>query len=143
MTSLSSGNEDDADIARMDDQHQIIMMKFGALYEAVGRGERQASISALILDMFEFTLSHFADEEELITKTGYPRSQEHKDAQTRLYAQAVDSYREYMENPLVSPLEVLGFIKQWIEDHVLTMDTDYRDFMAAGENRPRDYRPSP
>jgi hemerythrin len=120
-------------IEAIDAQHRTIMDKFNVLYQAILGGEGQEKIALLIDDLIEYAQVHFRDEEELFTRHGYPKAEGQKAAHSSFKAKA-DAFRDsYLKDPRINPLEVVEFLKDWIENHVLTLDMEYKEFMVRLE----------
>jgi hemerythrin len=125
--------EYDLGIAEIDDQHKMIMEKFNALSEAISEGSGQPRIAALIVELIDYAQKHFHDEEELFAKTGYPREKEQRIAHRDFGAKAETFYQSYLRNSTINAVEVLGFLQDWIKNHLLTLDMDYKEFMMKLE----------
>lgn len=120
-------------IESIDAQHKMIMEKFNALYEGITKGADLQTISMLMSGLIEYAQSHFHDEEELFTLNGYPKAEEQKAAHRKFRARAEAIHDAYVNDPTISPLEVVEFLEDWIENHLLTLDMDYKEFTVRLE----------
>jgi len=109
------------------------MEKFNALYEGITKGEDPRTISRLMSDLIEYAQLHFHDEEELFALNGYPKAEEQRAAHGKFRAKAEAIHEAYVNDPTTSPLEVVEFLEDWIENHLLTLDMDYKEFMVRLE----------
>jgi hemerythrin-like metal-binding protein len=116
-------------IEAIDTQHKMIMEKFNELQEAINKRKEQEMISQLIVALIEYSKLHFRDEEDLFAKNKYPKAGAQKIAHLNFTKEAEDFYRAYVRDPMLNPLPIIAFLKDWIENHMLTLDMEYKEFI--------------
>jgi len=117
-------------IEAIDTQHKMIMDRFNLLYEAITKGEDQKVVASLMVDILDFIRLHFHDEEAILDANRYPRAEAQRAAHRDFLKRAESHYRAYLATPIVNPLELAGLMQDWIENHMLTMDMDFKEFMV-------------
>jgi len=120
-------------IPAIDIQHKFIMDRFNSLYDAIAKNESKEVIALLINDLMYYSQLHFHDEEELFKKTSYPKIDEQKKAHEYFRAKANAFHDAYLKDSTINPLDVVGFLKDWIENHLMTLDMEYKEFINRVE----------
>lgn len=112
-------------VAALDDQHKELIAILNRLFIAVSKLEGSKAISGTLDDLMSYTEKHFALEESLMRQAKYPDFDAHKAEHQRLLAQ-LDQFRkkhQSEEKPIY--FEMLGFLKAWLRDHILSVDRKY------------------
>jgi hemerythrin-like metal-binding protein len=120
-------------ISAIDTQHQVIMDRFNSLYDAIAKGESKEVIVLLIEDLMNYSQLHFHDEEELFQKTSYPKIDEQIRAHEYFRSRANAFHDAYLKDSMIDPLRIVQFLKDWIENHLMSLDMDYKEFMERVE----------
>ena len=87
--------------------------------------------------MVNYVDTHFAAEEDIMLSLGYPDLENHRIAHKELAAtvhRMADLY--HTDAGAVSHDEVLGFVTNWLGNHVLTVDMDYVPYLKGGGEKP-------
>lgn len=116
-------------VKTVDEQHKYLLAIANKFLRAMHMGVGDKILAAIIRELREYTVTHFRDEEEIMRKAGYPHLMEHQREHQNLTAQ-VKKYQDdiYRKNPL-DPLEIRGFIKQWLIGHMINSDGRIAAFM--------------
>jgi hemerythrin len=120
-------------IEAIDSQHKTIMDKFNALYDAISAGAEPGAVSRSMRELIDYSEVHFRDEEELFARNGYPKADQQKEAHRYFKERADAIYSAYLLDPTIDSLEIVNFLKDWIENHLLTLDMDYKEFLVRLE----------
>lgn len=115
----------------MDDQHGILMDTLNQLRTQLLQGAAPETINAQLERLVEFTGMHFACEESLLERHGYPGLQAHRAAHQTLMneiRQALDR-TQHEQNGDLRPL--LDFLRSWYSVHVETQDQHYGEWLNA------------
>ena len=80
--------------------------------------------------MVDYTLSHFAFEEELMEESGYMFVNAHKRVH-KLFVRKVASYVERFKLEEDIADELLVTLKTWLVNHIKNDDRDYSDVVKA------------
>jgi hemerythrin len=119
------------DMEEIDQQHRELVKIYDRLNDAVKNHEPRKDIFRIIDDAISFTELHFATEERLMVKSGYPLIEEHKKSHQELIKDArrlKDKLEDMGENMFRESFNhwsfgnVLAHIQygdKQIEDHII------------------------
>ena len=112
----------------MDGDHQRIFDCINRIHASVKSGAPAADQAQLFRDMAEFTSAHFAREEALMERHGYPGLEAQKTAHGKLLS-TLGGYAEALQaGRTINLVSVLNFLNNWLQDHILKMDRQYGDY---------------
>jgi hemerythrin len=123
----------DLGIEPIDAQHRTIMEKFRLLHEAIVGKAKPELIVSLMNELLAQARRHFHDEEELFVATDYPQLEAQRAAHREFSLKAESFYRAYALDPVIDPTIIVAFLRDWIENHMLTQDRDFKEFMVRLE----------
>ena len=110
----------DTGIDVIDQQHQRIVALINQLDEATGRDDQAAVLEELV----DYTLSHFAFEEELLEESGYTFGPAHKRVHD-MFVRRVGEYRMRFEAGEDITTELKGMLARWLFNHIRSDDKSY------------------
>lgn len=119
-------------ISMIDLQHQELFRRVNALLEAMSRGKGRGSIATLLGFLKEYVVEHFAAEQEIMRRHGYPGFAAHQ----REHDGFVTSLLELLalfekDGPTVTlAIKLNGFVCSWLRQHIATTDRTLGEFMA-------------
>lgn len=108
----------------MDREHKRMVEIINNLYGAMRHGKGNEAIGSILDGLVEYTGTHFAHEERLMKETGYAAYAEHKQEHDRLTGQVLEIQSKYHSGTVLS-LEVMGFVKEWLVNHIQGSDKRY------------------
>jgi diguanylate cyclase (GGDEF)-like protein/hemerythrin-like metal-binding protein/PAS domain S-box-containing protein len=103
----------------LDQQHRTLAQLLNRLNLLVKRGAAVADGADLLGELLRYAALHFATEERLMAKTGYPDAEVHRAAHQRHLEEAVFLRRKFAQG---GELVVLQAVKDWLLTHVLDAD---------------------
>lgn len=111
-------------VDKMDREHEILIEKMNALYDAFDSGESFELTSQLLNDFAIYTATHFQDEETFMESIGYKEIENHK----RIHKKILELFQEHLanfnENRELS-LDFFDFLKNWLTTHIQGVDAKY------------------
>ena len=110
----------DTGIDVIDQQHQRIVALINQLAEATGRDDQAAVLEELV----DYTLSHFAFEEELLEESGYTFGPAHKRVHD-MFVRRVGEYRMRFQAGEDITTELKGMLARWLFNHIRSDDKSY------------------
>ncbi len=119
--SLSTG------IDIMDEQHRKIVDYINELEEARLDDDRE-KVSIVLKGLVDYTLTHFAFEEEYMEKSGYPLSDAHKKVHMS-FAVQIENYVIQHDAGKDITRKLLSDLKVWLTNHIKYQDKDYAVFL--------------
>ncbi|SHJ86734.1 bacteriohemerythrin [Paramaledivibacter caminithermalis] len=120
-------------ISKIDDQHKKLFeigYKLSDLVRSKDDLDHYDEIIELINELTKYTIYHFETEEKLMEEYGFNGLEEHKkthkafvDKISQINISVIDEEQKRVM------MEILVFIADWIEDHILKVDHMYKDFL--------------
>lgn len=111
-------------VPEMDNEHKELVVKMNALYKGVEDNVDRPSVEALINDLAQFTVKHFADEEAYMEKIGFPDVEIHKVIHKQLLSQFNEHVKKFQETGVIED-SFFGFLKVWLTAHICGIDKKY------------------
>jgi hemerythrin len=109
----------------IDDQHKELFRLINAFYNRIADKMGKTAILQAITDLENYTLIHFSEEERMMKVAGYPYLDEHRREHMQFIETVADFRKRYDSGRLLLSLEVSGFVKQWITNHIKKTDQQY------------------
>jgi hemerythrin len=119
------------EIQEIDAQHKELVMVLQQANDLLrGTPQRQKSfLPGILRKLFYYTEFHFSFEEELMSRHGYPRLEEHR----KLHDSFIAEVRGFLEAFKAGDEQLAGkiveFLKDWIVTHILSRDADYKKYV--------------
>ncbi len=124
-------NEYMVGIGSIDAQHQGLFAIGRELYAAMSAGQGNSVMSRILDRLVQYTTVHFAHEERLMQLHKYPDFDKHKAEHDALVKQAMAFQAEFKGGRATMAVQVLQFLKEWLEKHIKGTDTLYVPCMKA------------
>jgi hemerythrin len=118
-------------VRSLDEQHQKLFALLNALHEAMRQGKGQAIVQDTLRELATYTVTHFRAEEELMRRTSYPGLASHQMEHQRFVAKVNQLTQDLQAGRNVSSIEVVGFIKDWLAEHIRRTDRSYSAHLNA------------
>lgn len=116
-------------IASIDMEHRKIMDFINTIHHAVKNDAPLAQIKKTLTGLAEFTVAHFANEERYFDKHQYPDTASHKKAHKALLDRVGAVINQVENGEEVNFIDVLIFLKDWLQTHILKIDKKYSAFL--------------
>jgi len=110
----------------IDNQHKELFKLINSFYNSIAAKLGKQAILQAIIDMEKYTIVHFTAEEEMMRRSGYPYLELHKKEHQSFIDTVADFRNRYENDRLLLSLEVSGFVKKWISDHIMKTDHLYK-----------------
>lgn len=114
-------------VHKFDEQHKELIRLINELHDSMLQSNSQEVLSNILLRLSDYTIFHFSDEENLMEQYNYSEYLSHKKSHQDLINQVKSLIKRHMEGMLITT-EVMNFLKQWLNDHILTEDKAYSEF---------------
>ena len=123
----------DTGIAEIDTQHRRIVDYINKLRDLRESHDRQG-LSDVIAEMVDYTMSHFAFEEELMEEAGYPFCAAHKRVH-EVFIKRVSEYRMRFEAGEDITDELRNMLSRWLFNHIRGDDKAYAEQVKRHLNK--------
>lgn len=110
----------------IDAQHKELFQHINNFYNSVAGNSGKAAISKVVQDLEDYVVKHFTTEEGLMMRANYDDYPAHKAEHEKFIATVSDFRQRHNDGRLLLSLEVAGFVKNWITDHILKTDQLYK-----------------
>ena len=114
----------------VDTDHKFLISLINQLDEAIEADQDRDVVGSVLNALLDYTVYHFRREEALMDACAYPELDQHR----RAHAQLTDRVRairaDYLNRPDgVVGADVLAFLKDWLTQHILGTDMEYRPYL--------------
>lgn len=118
-------------IKEIDPQHMKLIGMISKLDEAMRKGEGRQVLGVILKELIDYTRTHFAFEERLMKTNGYPEYDEHKAKHEKMTRKVLDIQEQYKEGKTNITFEVMKFLEDWIDKHIMGTDMKYAPFLKS------------
>jgi len=132
MSSLFGWSEKySLEIKEIDQQHKKLIGMISKLHEAMRNREGRQVTGVVLKELIDYTRDHFAFEERLMKTHSYPEYEQHKTKHGKMTRKVLDIQRGYEEGKLSINLELMKFLEDWVDKHILGTDMKYAPFLKS------------
>ena len=118
-------------IKKFDDQHIKLVDMINDLYDAMKAGNGSEAVGKILGELVNYTVTHFADEEQLLSQHAYPDLAAHKLEHENLVQQVLDLQQKFEAGHTILTLNVMMFLKDWLMTHIKGDDKKYGDYLNS------------
>jgi len=118
-------------IESIDQQHKKLINLINTLQTTVDYSTGEAFEREALDAVVDYTKTHFAYEEGLMSKYGYPGFEAHKVKHQEMIDEVQKLMAEYEQDPDHAMQHGLNFLKQWLIRHINGTDKEYSDFLLS------------
>jgi hemerythrin len=118
-------------VGAMDTQHRKLFDIIRELYSAMRSGHGKDVTGKVLTRLIDYTVQHFAAEEKLMEKNGYPVLAAHQAEHRALTDKVVAFKKSFDTGSALITLELMTFLQNWLTNHIQTVDKKYGDFLNS------------
>jgi hemerythrin len=111
-------------IRKIDEEHLRLFGFAENLHKAMLEGKGTAALLNLHRDLVNYTSYHFAHEEQLMERIGYPAYRQHIQEHENLRSRVQAIQDRLASGEITMTIEVMQFLRAWLDRHITT--SDYR-----------------
>jgi hemerythrin len=131
MALIEWNNSLSVDIREIDEQHRTLVGFLNSLFDAMKAGKGKDVLGKVLSDLVKYTVFHFATEEKYFKTYAYPDFVKHKQEHEYLTKKAADLKGKFDRGEAVITVEVMQFLKDWLNGHILGADKKYSPFLRG------------
>lgn len=118
-------------IAVLDEQHRQLIKTVSELHQALRMGEGNRVLDSVLIGLVNYAGEHFATEESLMTRYGYPGLSLHRAQHQNFRNQLQEFMEAYKAGKPCVPVSIMLYVEQWLRSHLLKSDQLYSSFLNA------------
>ncbi|MCI5144561.1 MAG: hemerythrin [Candidatus Electrothrix sp. AR3] len=115
----------------VDQQHQKLIDIINDLHDAMKAGHGKDVLSTILIELINYTGTHFTTEEQYFTKFNYPDTSAHKKEHVDFVQRVLDFKEEFENGRMTVSIELLYFLRDWLMNHIKVSDKKYSEFFHA------------
>lgn len=118
-------------IKEIDAQHKKLIDLINLLHDSMKAGKGKDVMGSVLKELTDYTVYHFGTEEQLFEEYAYPEYLQHKHQHTDLTNQVMDIKRRFESGQVTITIEVMSFLKDWLNNHIRQTDKKYSAFLNS------------
>ena len=112
----------------MDEQHKKLIELINDLILHSNAAPESKIVNETLYELFKYTRYHFQDEEELMQNLNYPNLEEHKKSHKNFIYKISMFCMEVMDRKATVTEDILKFLTNWIVEHTMLDDQDFKKY---------------
>jgi hemerythrin-like metal-binding protein len=117
----------------IDLEHQILFMLIKKLDYAIKQNAPTHLLVRILIELKEYAQFHFISEENLMLEIGFPDYAAHEQVHSNLLSQ-LEVVGGRINLGLADSEDVLSFVWNWLQGHVLHQDIEIAKFLAKNQH---------
>ncbi len=109
-------------VKSIDDEHHQLFGLINDLHDAMLKGQAQSLMGSLLHKLADYTQTHFAAEEKMMTATRYPGLVEHQMKHHELIKQVKEFSARFEKGEVALNLDLMNFLRDWLTNHIQKVD---------------------
>ncbi|HTY38736.1 MAG TPA: bacteriohemerythrin [Bacteroidota bacterium] len=131
MSLMTWNQEYSVGVRLLDQQHKRLFELLNELYEGLRQQRGMEVLGSVLFEMIKYTEIHFATEERLMQQHGFAGLEAHKLEHLVLTKKVREFQAEFQSGKATTPINVLQFLRHWLENHILGTDKKYSSFFGT------------
>lgn len=118
-------------IAEIDAQHKRLFAIMNELNDAMASEQAKDILEGILDRLVNYTATHFVTEERLMKEHGFAGHDAHKKVHAQLTAKVRDFQDDYHQGRVAMSIDVMHFLMEWLDQHILGTDMEYRQYLVS------------
>lgn len=120
----------DVGVEEFNEQHQHWFSFVNALFDAITNKRGNKELGEVLSNLLDFTVMHFASEEEVMLKYGYPDFHSHKQKHDEFIKEINEIQEKFNAGSKSVSIEMLILLVNWLKTHIVKYDKNYGSFFS-------------
>ena len=116
-------------ITEIDRQHRQLVDIINELADAMISQKGDKKVPQILQKLVDYIQLHFTTEEEVMRRENYPALDKQCREHLEMTGEVLELRKNYAKNHEISPSEVLGFLCDWLKNHILESDMEFGRFL--------------
>ncbi len=116
----------------IDEQHQRLVEIANELNGAMHSGEGTQAMGRVLNELVDYTVKHFAYEEDQMKQNAYPKAEAHLAEHKKLVAEVSAFKKKFDSGQAAISVELMGFLRDWLLNHILKVDKHLARHLVSG-----------
>ena len=99
-------------------------------------GNGKAILVNLLASVVDYTCYHFAHEEQLMERIGYPGYGQHQQEHRELRSRVREMQDRAASGEMTMTIDVAQFLMEWIKHHIIASDRRIGNYMTTRDTKP-------
>ena len=112
-------------VKEIDDQHKTLIEMVNTLHEEMLSNKGREAQKKAICEMVRYATVHFDTEERYMRRFNFPEYPSHRAEHDTFSSKALDLKDRADHDGFILTLEILTFLKEWLQRHILGTDKKY------------------
>jgi len=117
----------------IDNQHKRLIEIINNFYEIVSTSQDKNEIARIFEELKRYTNYHFKAEEHMLEKVNYAYLAEHQLLHQGFITKLTELEAKYNLGKITVKFEMMGFLRNWLIEHIMTEDKRYMKFINQEE----------
>lgn len=131
MASLVWKNDYSVGVEALDFDHKLLFSLINQLDDAIDDHQNAEVVGSVLGVLAEYTRFHFAREEMLMAKGGYPDLTKHHKGHDALTLRVGELKTRFAARDVGAATATRDFLAEWLTQHILREDLAYRDYVRG------------
>jgi len=128
MAFINWSDELSVGVTLFDNDHKELVSLANRLHDSITVGSQQSVLLPILNELVKYTIFHFGHEEGMMLQYAYPDYKKHKAEHDALIEKVQDYHDQVMEGKTSISLSLIGFLKDWLVNHIMKSDKEYKAF---------------
>ena len=120
----------------IDEQHIRWIELINAVYNSLASGSSKEKLGMVLKDLVDYTVWHFGFENKMMNTYDYPEKDSHMKLHRDFIAEIKKLEERYESGEDIMGVNVLEFLKNWLSDHIMKIDTRLGAYLESQGAKP-------
>jgi hemerythrin len=118
-------------VPEIDAQHRRLYSLAAELHTAMNSGKGKNVLGGVLQNLINYTKSHFAAEEKLMQRCGYPDLAAHRAKHDEMTQKVLQLQHDFQAGNIMLSIEVMEYLNNWLRQHIGGTDRQYVPFVIG------------